>query len=69
MNIHEAIDRINNEDLIFEKGIWKVKMPYYLKRIIEERRPRHVYMMIKNHYSDVIPYIMDREPVPLSMIA
>ena len=68
MNIHEAIDRINNEYLIFEMGVWKVKMPYYLKRIIEERSPLHIYIMIREHYADVIPYIMDREPVPLSMI-
>jgi hypothetical protein len=35
MDIHEAIELINNEDLVFDKGVWKAKLPYFLKTVME----------------------------------
>jgi hypothetical protein len=68
MNIHAAIELINNEDLIFDHGEWKVQLPDYLVRIGSTGTPSHIYKILVDHYPKVLPYIVRNELLPISMI-
>lgn len=68
MNIHAAIELINNEDLVFDQGEWKVKIPEYLIKIIKTGAPARLLKVLVDNYPEALPYIVKNEPIPIALI-
>jgi hypothetical protein len=72
--VWEREELINPEDVVV-KNIpilggteMKIAPPDYLKRLAQTQNPPKEYMLLKNHYPELIPYLLKGEQIPISPV-
>jgi hypothetical protein len=72
--VWEREELINPEDVVVHQvpilggSQLKIAPPDYLKRLAQTGNPPKEYMLLKNHYPELIPYLMKGEQIPISPV-
>ncbi len=72
--VWEREELINPEDVVVHNvpilggQQLKIAPPDYLKRLAQTGNPPKEYMLLKNHYPELIPYLLKGEQIPVSQV-
>lgn len=74
LGVWEHEELINPEDVVIDNfpllnsQQLKIVPPDYLKRIAQTQSPKREWYMLNEHYSDIIPYLLKGEHIPISPV-